>query len=390
MAAVLGMRGSGSWSSDERPKNYREMILYLYPNAKAPMMALLSKLSSESVNDPEFKVFVKGLPTQRAMVNVAGYNNTDNPVTITLHTTGDYTFFKAGHVVMNERTLEVMWVTAAAANTLTCKRAVGSASLVAGLEHDGIVIIGTANEEGGDTPVAKMYDPTVVTNYTQIFRNSVNMTNTARATKLRTGDQIKNAQKECMLLHHIEMEKAFLFGVAKEDTTGSQPKRTTAGLLSFVTSNTLDCTSTDLGIDAWEDFLEDVFAYGSNQKLLLCGSRVVNCINKLARINSTVTVAPKESTYGMAIWSYLTPFGELLMKTHPLLSENPTFTKWGFIVDAQQLRYRPLEGRDTKYLPNRQGSGIDGVLDEYLTEAGLECRFQETHAVIKNLDTVAI
>lgn len=390
MAAVLGMRGSGSWSSDERPTNYREMILYMYPNAKAPMMALLSKLGSEAVDDPKFTIFTKGMPNQRALVNAAGYNNTDNPVTITLHTTGDYTFFKAGHAIINERTLEVMWVTAVASNTLTCKRAVGSASLVAGLEHDGLLVIGSAHEEGADTPVARAYDPTTTVNYTQIFRNSVNQTGTARATHLRTGDQVKNAQKECMLLHHIEMEKAFIFGVPKEDLTGSQPKRTTAGFLYFVSSNILNATDTPLDIDTWEDFLEDLFSYGSESKLILCGARVVNCINKLARVNSTVNVVPKATTYGMAIWSYMSPFGEVMFKTHPLFSENPTFTSWGICLDAPHLKYRPLKGRDTKYLPNRQGAGIDGVLDEYLTEAGMELRFEQCHGVIKNLTEVTL
>lgn len=50
--AVLGMRGTGSWAADERPKNYREAILYLYPNDKAPLMSFLSKLGSESTDDP--------------------------------------------------------------------------------------------------------------------------------------------------------------------------------------------------------------------------------------------------------------------------------------------------------------------------------------------------
>jgi hypothetical protein len=54
MAAIVGMRGSGSWDSDSRPKNYRELILRLFPHDKAPLMTLMSKLKNESVNDPEF------------------------------------------------------------------------------------------------------------------------------------------------------------------------------------------------------------------------------------------------------------------------------------------------------------------------------------------------
>lgn len=49
----LGMRGTGDWVVDQRPKNWREQILYLYPNGMAPLTALLSKMKSEKVDDPE-------------------------------------------------------------------------------------------------------------------------------------------------------------------------------------------------------------------------------------------------------------------------------------------------------------------------------------------------
>lgn len=49
------MKGSGNFSSDERPKNYRETMLLLFPNASAPLTAILSKLKDEQTNDPEYK-----------------------------------------------------------------------------------------------------------------------------------------------------------------------------------------------------------------------------------------------------------------------------------------------------------------------------------------------
>lgn len=49
----LGMRGNDDWVADQRPKNWREQILYLYPNGQAPLTAILSMLSSEKVDDPQ-------------------------------------------------------------------------------------------------------------------------------------------------------------------------------------------------------------------------------------------------------------------------------------------------------------------------------------------------
>ena len=52
--AFAGLRGTGSWGTDERPTNFRETILWRRPNGNAPLTALLSKTKSEKVDDPQF------------------------------------------------------------------------------------------------------------------------------------------------------------------------------------------------------------------------------------------------------------------------------------------------------------------------------------------------
>src|SRR3990170_2811715 len=66
--AFLGMRGTGDWVSNQRPENWREMMLYLYPNGKAPLTALMSKMSSEKTDDPIFHWWQKLLPDQRGTI----------------------------------------------------------------------------------------------------------------------------------------------------------------------------------------------------------------------------------------------------------------------------------------------------------------------------------
>ena len=50
----LGMRGNGDWVDGQRPMNWRQQILYLYPNGMAPLTAILSMIGNESVDDPQF------------------------------------------------------------------------------------------------------------------------------------------------------------------------------------------------------------------------------------------------------------------------------------------------------------------------------------------------
>ena len=42
MAPIQGMRGTGEFSSDFRPKNYRELFTLLEPNGNAPLNAMLA------------------------------------------------------------------------------------------------------------------------------------------------------------------------------------------------------------------------------------------------------------------------------------------------------------------------------------------------------------
>ena len=71
MAGFLGMRGTGDWASELRPKNFRQGILKLFPNGSVPITAMTSMMPDEKVNDPEFKWWDKELETQTATsVNV--------------------------------------------------------------------------------------------------------------------------------------------------------------------------------------------------------------------------------------------------------------------------------------------------------------------------------
>ena len=51
---IPGLRGTGDWGTDERPKSFRETILWLDPNGDSPLTALMGQATSENVDDPEF------------------------------------------------------------------------------------------------------------------------------------------------------------------------------------------------------------------------------------------------------------------------------------------------------------------------------------------------
>lgn len=395
--ASLGLRGTGAFSttgtpgsSDQRPKNWREMMLMLFPNGEMPLTALLSKLASQGTDDPEFNWWEKGLPSQRTTINNgAGYNNAATSFTVI-----DATIFKKGHVVLVERTNEIMIVSADPANatTLVVVRGKGEVAAAALVDTDPLLIIGTCYEEGADSPSIITYSPTKVFNYCQIFKTTLGQTRTAKKTRLRwdrTGPY-REAKREALQLHGIEMEKAFFFGQRLEEVgPDGQPRRLTRGARYFITTNALTDLDTD-GIWGEADFarvMEEVFRYGSSEKLAFCGSTAIGTFTSWAKnaLSTAVNMVPTDQTYGMKIAHILTPFGDLYLKNHPLMSDHPTYRKDAVILDLPFLKYRYVD--DTTFKKNVQAPGVDSSKDEYLTEAGLEMWHEKAHAKLTNMAT---
>jgi hypothetical protein len=390
--AVLGMKGTGSFSADERPKNYREQILLLYPNS-APLLAMTNKLSSRPTDDPEFKIFKKGLPIQR-MVQSGGATNVATTINIAAGAgdNGDASVVRAGYTLMNERTFEVFWVTVdpvAPWTAITVVRGKGTVAGTAMNDLDGLLVIGNHNEEGVNVPTAISFAPVVTSNYTQIFRDPINLTRTAENTRIRYGKPKVELKREALEMHGMGIEKAIIWGQKIEATGGGgNPDRTTAGIYSFISTNVYDA-SAGFTITGWETFLEGVFKNGSTNKALFCGARLMTVANAMARAHTQITAVPTSESYGIQMKRWLTPFGDVMLIVHPLFSNNPTFNSWGILTDMKQITYRYFEGADTHYRPGIQAPSADGTIDEFMTECGLEVGHEQTCGVVKSASTFA-
>lgn len=384
MSPVLGLRGTGSWVAGvERPLNYRELILYLFPNGEAPFTALLSKLRSEATNDAQYNWFEKVTPTQEILVSGSV---TSGAVIVPVQSSAARNF-KMGHVLLNTRTLEQMLVTSdpSTDTQINVLRAWGETAAAAMNNNDTLLITGTAYQEGDSTPSSVAYVPTRQYNFAQIFRTSLNITRTAKRTRLRTGESVKEAKREALMLHAIEMERAFIFGQRYEDLTGPQPRRATRGLRNWTVTNYQDFAGT-VTETIWENYLEQLFRFGSNEKLALAGSTALNVLNQLAKNKGRIDLEAGSNTYGMSLLRYITPFGTLYIRQHPLFNLSAAgYRKSLMIVDTDKVTYRYID--DTQYIKNRQNPGADASLDEFLTEAGLELHFEQSHGWCDNMTT---
>lgn len=395
MAAIQGMRGTGEFGTDFRPKNYRELYTLLEPNGNAPLNAMLAMGSSSSTNDPEYKNFRDALPERR--VTIASGISSASASDVEFVVSGDDAkFVVAGTILISSETGEVMRVGAAAVSganmSLTgVTRNIGSSGLTT---EDGkeLFIAGYAATEGDTTPTPVSFDATVATNYTQIFRTAFSVTNTLNATYLRTGNKEDEQRTKALKLHMSDIERAMIFG-KKSETNGStsQPMRTTGGLLeaiSTVKDGTVDYSN---GVITEADFdlllIEEIFKYGSNQKIAFVGPRVANHLQQIGKNRFQPTQV--QGTYGVNVTRYQTFAGDLLVHLHPQFRQLTHMRDSMLVVDFPDLEYRFLDGRDTQLLENRQNNDEDLVKHEYLSECGLELKQDLTHAYIKNWSAIS-
>lgn len=404
--------GTGDWTTDERPKNWRQGILYLYPNGAAPLTGLLSKMGEEQVDDAEFNWWTKLLPAQGGVVTDiftdAGLTTayvTGGAAGATLYVNVAQALaseFRPGHQVLlrvstnlnvdvNAKVLAVVKAGAGSYLTVRLLEADDNGGATTLGSCDTVLIIGNINAEGAPIPDAIAYDPVKWNNFTQIFRTPLDITRTARKTRLRTEDAYKEAKRESLELHSIEMEKAFFWGIKTENVgANGKPERTTMGAIqaiktgaptnvfSYLTDASVPASTTWVeGGEEWLDrSLEVIFRYGSGDKMAFAGSGALLGIQRLAKATGQINLTPMSTSYGLKVTQWITPFGIVNFMTHPLFSYELTTRNLMVILEPSMLKYRYIDDTTfmsmdtTKVSPSHER--LDGTKEEWLTECGLE------------------
>jgi hypothetical protein len=421
----LGMRGNGDWVAGQRPLNWRQKVLKLYPNGQAPLAAMLSMMGSSSVDDPEYNwwtqeqtavsgsvagIFtIADLSVAYAAGGVAG-----NTLFVRTNDANVFNRVRQGHQILlrdaSDYRVDVI------GKITEVHRGVGHEVYAVRLlendnnspahdlsDCDNFKIVGNINPEGGEMPDAIALNPVKVYNYTQIFRTPLSITRTARKTRLRTGDQYQKAKAEALEMHSWEMELAYWWGIRTENIgDNGKPERTTMGVINFIRQYaaancddyTLNATYAGqtwvAGGENWfKAMLEQIFRYGADQKMAFVGSGVLLGIDRLAMASGQVNLVPGAKTYGMEIREWVTPFGSIYMKTHPLFSHDVTTRNMMVILEPKELSYRYID--DTAFYgeasskTHSEGYGqrrVDGTNEEFLTECGLEFGLPQKCAVL--------
>lgn len=378
MADITGARGTLNVTQGIRKTEVDPEIYSLDADA-APLTVLLNRAPKKPTNNPAFKWYEDDRDDRFDAVN----GTTGTGTSIVVDTPA---LFAEHQIVKVTRTGELMRVTAvnSGTSTLTVVRGIG-ASAVAVADNDELMIIGWAQPEGDTSRPARSSNQTELTNYTQIIRTPYEATRTwnQSATFTRPRDWTYQARK-AMVEHMIDWEETFWHGKPSENTSGSQPRRTTGGFFHYVTTNATAMGGTMTETEFWGTF-SSAFRYGNrNSKVLFTSRLVTEVLNTYPRGKLEVVQADNDATYGVSVTNFRSPFGDLKVITANLF-EGSEFGGYGAIVDMSRVNKRPLVDNeygsaDTHVRENIQANDLDGRKDEILTEAGYQIANEKAHA----------
>ena len=288
---------------------------------------------------------------------------------------------------------------------------VADKSIALTLETARSYVVGSAHAQGTGYP-ATWKDQPFSTGFglTQIWKTSMAMNNTTRATVLKyEPNEFARIWREKLIEHKWDIETSLLFG-----SQGSVDSvQYTQGAVDFVVNYGNIFSGSGMGSTgnkAQDDFLDDMSNFldprynNANATLFLVGTDVYNWLHKLSGYfqanvrqvgvgagndfgRANWQMGGKKNVYGVDITKIHTPYGDMNVARNVHL-DGTTVKMLG--LNMKYCKYRPLVGnglnRDTAVyvgVQTLENSGVDRRVDLIQTEAGMEWQMPEAHAVWK-------
>lgn len=288
----------------------------------------------------------------------------------------DGSIFEAKHVIKIGE--ELLLVTAVTGNDLTVTRGYAgttAAAVVSGAKVEFQFVEGV---EGADARKARFKARKRVSNITQIFDETISISETAAATSEYGIDDLYEYEKQKKILElALQLEKAAINGVKYESADGKV--RQMGGIRQFIRTNVINgggaLTLDKLG-DAFQAIYEaGGFATGGNYKIIV-GAKQKRAIS--AADKDKIALTRQDNGRGQVVDHYLSDFGaaEILLNNNLAPDEV-------LIVDANRVEIKPLQTRDFSHtFLGKQG---DYVAGQIVGEFTLKLEQEKAHARIKGL-----
>lgn len=407
MAVFSGNFNTSNLTADLVKKSFAGMITRLMPNGSAPLFGMTSMLGSETALAVEHGFFSKTMIFPEAQVSIAALVG-DTTVAVS-----DSSQLIPGMIMQVDGTRENIIInTVVSASSITITRQVGTVAAAAIPLNTKLYQVGSAFEEGSNRPAALNNTPVRITNFTQIFRNTWALTDTARAVQVIAGEtNIAESRSDCAAFHAADIEKALFFGQKSTSTRNGRPFRTMEGLVGAI-NNTAYYSSIYGGIvnvttagstttfAQLETALDPVFNQNTdpkiaNERVLFVGGTARKVINGIGKLYGNYQIMDGQTSYGLQFQTFKTSRGTFRLIEHPLFNTNTSWSKLAVAVDLSTFKVAYLGDRKTQSKEfNTEGkiasdNGIDAVGGTLTTELTVLVKNAPANAVIYGLTAAA-
>lgn len=376
--AVKGVFASHQNIAGARKGDFASGLLQTMPTGNAPLLALTSGMPSSDAMDTVVTWFEENHLTGRTTIINDAMVGDSMVVT-------DASAIVAGQVYLVESTGEYVYVDSVAVNTLTVTRGLGSTSAIAvdgTITPKGIQRIGTAHEEGSAKPTSFANLGFPRWNYMQIFRNAWDVTGTAQALEWHTGNIVAKNKADAALFHAEDIERSFIFGIKAIGVQNGKPFRMMDGLVNQITTNVTtqgaSVKFTDLEAH-FQSIFETNIKGQPNERLVFTGNTVVREIQQMGRLDGVTNLVPGATELGFKIQKIITPFGDVILVTHPLFNENPVWTENMLTIHPAAVKVRYLRRTmHDDYDKSGTRAGVDSDYGVMTTENSIQYMAEKT------------
>lgn len=387
--ALRGVYYSDSGLQGDRKDTFTGQLLETQAGGTAPLFAISGGFKSTDISNTVYTWFEKNTNPERA-------NIVTNIGTATTFAVLDASWIVAGQVFQVESTGEHLYVVGVTGNNITAIRGFASTAVanINGSAEVPVVIrkIGTAYEENSNMPQAVASIGFSRLNYTQIFRNAWAVSGTAEAAAYNLGNIVSRNKLECMEQHANDIEKTLIWG-KKEIGASEGSFRAMDGIDAQIKTNRFACPNDGFTFDLMNIFCEVVFdrrlkGY-PQERIALCGNGVIAVVNKIVASFGGLQYSVSDTTrvFGFNIVTWVTPWGELKLLTHPLMNESPVYRNSIYVVHPAAISLHYL--RRTKpidLMTQKETLGRDGVMGGILTEMTMSLASDAVNAYYSGIE----
>lgn len=260
------------------------------------------------------------------------------------------------------------------------------------------LITGSAFAQGADVGDLQYIQRVLGFNYGQIHRTAWGFTGTEMEIDQYGGRDPDMEQAKKLVEHRNLLENNAFWGkrsFATVNVNDPKPVGQAGGAYEFITANKWDVNGA-ITPDGVDNFLRSVYAHGSTDKVGFAHPLIGMAFSKFNRTGQgTYWEASPSNVHGVKVEGFISgAYGYKLpivvkREWNDIPETNNQFGACMFVIDMRYAQRRPTRNRDTKLLTQRQGRGVDGQIDEYLTESTWQFAQDRVHGLLYHVTSIA-